>query len=141
MKDLTVSGPVAGDRAPDAQGLWRQGVGFPLRLFDILRGTQHVLISYLPGAETAGKLAALSAWAQQLPSHLIPYLRVVAISKESTADHPNVALFHDRGGAFSKAYGERSACFLVRPDGYLAWRGLFPRDAGLSAFLDRMFTR
>jgi hypothetical protein len=49
-------------------------------------------------------------------------------------------LFHDRAGAFAKVYGERNACFLVRPDGYIGWRGLTRRDAGLSAFLDRMFT-
>jgi 2-polyprenyl-6-methoxyphenol hydroxylase-like FAD-dependent oxidoreductase len=35
-KDVNASGPVAGDRAPDAQGLWRHGVGFPVRMFEIL---------------------------------------------------------------------------------------------------------
>jgi hypothetical protein len=33
-----------GDRAPDVVGLRREKVGFPLRLFDVLRGTVHVLL-------------------------------------------------------------------------------------------------
>ena len=35
--------PQAGDRAPDAGELRRHGIGYPLRLFDLLRGTEHVL--------------------------------------------------------------------------------------------------
>ena len=31
-------GPIAGDSVPDCHGLRRDGLGFPLRLFDILRG-------------------------------------------------------------------------------------------------------
>ena len=42
--------PVAGDRAPDVSGLRRRDLGFPLRLFDLLRGTEHVLVAYLPEA-------------------------------------------------------------------------------------------
>lgn len=33
-----------GDRAPDCTGLRRQGVGYAFRLFDVLRGTVHVLL-------------------------------------------------------------------------------------------------
>jgi FAD binding domain len=140
IKDANTPGPVAGDRAPDAQGLWRQGVGFPMRMFEILKGTEHVLISYLADSGPAKELADLSAWAQQLPEHIASRVRLVAITKDSASDQPHIALLHDRAGAFAKAYGEHNACFLVRPDGYIGWRGLTRRDAGLSAFLERMFT-
>jgi 2-polyprenyl-6-methoxyphenol hydroxylase-like FAD-dependent oxidoreductase len=33
-----------GDRAPDVLGLRQEKVGFPLRLFDVIRGTTHVLM-------------------------------------------------------------------------------------------------
>ena len=138
--DVNASGPVAGDRAPDAQGLRRLGVGFPVRLFEILRGTEHVLIRYLAESDPTRDLADLSVWAQQLPRHVVPRLRVVAITKDSAADHPNIALYQDRAGAIANAYGDRNACFLVRPDGYIGWRGLSPHDAGLSAFLAKVFT-
>src|SRR5215469_11623047 len=52
--------PKAGDRAPDAGGLRREGIGFPLRLFDILRGTEHVLLVRLGGASAASELTALA---------------------------------------------------------------------------------
>jgi hypothetical protein len=139
VKDANTPGPVAGDRAPDAHGLWRQGVGFPLRMFDILKGTQHVLLAPVSETDTARALADLSAWAQQLPTRLQTRLRVVAITQESAADQPNIALYHDRDGAFAKAYGARNTSFLVRPDGYIGWRGASWRDGGLAAFVSRTF--
>jgi 2-polyprenyl-6-methoxyphenol hydroxylase-like FAD-dependent oxidoreductase len=134
------SGPVAGDRAPDAQGLRRHGVGFPVRLFEILKGTEHVLVSYLTESDPARQLADLSAWTQQLPRSLAPRLRVVAVTKDSSPDHPDIALYQDRAGGFATGYGGRNTCMLVRPDGYIGWRGSTPRDAGLRTFLDKIFT-
>jgi 2-polyprenyl-6-methoxyphenol hydroxylase-like FAD-dependent oxidoreductase len=139
VRDANTPGPVAGDRAPDAHGLWRQGVGFPLRMFDILKGTEHVLLAPVSETDTARGLADLSRWAQQLPAQLQTRLRVVAITQESAADQPNIALYHDRDGAFAKAYGARSTGFLVRPDGYIGWRGASWRDEGLAAFISRTF--
>lgn len=138
-KDINASGPVAGDRAPDAQGLWRHGVGFPVRLFEILKGTEHVLLVPLMEADTAHTLADLSAWASKLPLSLQARLRVVAITQESAAEQPNIALYHDRNGAFAKIYGARPISFLIRPDGYIGWRGASWRDDGLAAFLSRAF--
>ena len=89
--------------------------------------------------DTARALADLSAWAQQLPTRLQTRLRVVAITQESAADQPNIALYHDRDGAFAKAYGARNTSFLVRPDGYIGWRGASWRDGGLAAFVSRTF--
>ena len=45
--DAQDHGPRPGDRAPDVLGLRRKGVGFPLRLFDVFRGTDHVLLIYV----------------------------------------------------------------------------------------------
>jgi hypothetical protein len=66
-------------------------------------------------------------------------LRVVAITQESAAEQPNIALYHDRNGAFAKIYGARPISFLIRPDGYIGWRGASWRDDGLAAFLSRAF--
>jgi hypothetical protein len=64
--DATV--PAAGDRAPDAGGLRRRGIGFPVRLFDILRGTEHVMVTHLNDADAPQKAADLAEWAQQTRS-------------------------------------------------------------------------
>jgi hypothetical protein len=132
--------PVAGDRAPDAGGLLRRGLGFPLRLFDVLRGTEHVLIAYLPGDDGAGKLTDLADFAHDLKSRLGGRLRVVAVLADgSTEDQPGIALLHDRQGTFAAAYGAEAASFLVRPDGYLGWRGRSWRDEGLLVHLGGIF--
>jgi 2-polyprenyl-6-methoxyphenol hydroxylase-like FAD-dependent oxidoreductase len=135
--------PVAGDRAPDAGGLRRHGHGFPLRLFDLLRGTEHVLLAHLPGDAAAARgLADLEDFAREARSWPgAARLRVAAVvaGGEAAEDRPGVALLHDREGAFAAAYGGREACFLVRPDGYLGWRGGSWRDVGLLAQLGRVF--
>ena len=50
-----------------------------------------------------------------------------------------VATYGDTEGALSAAYGAQAAVFLVRPDGYIGWRGRSWRDAGLLAYLGRVF--
>ncbi len=132
--------PVAGDRAPDASGLTRRGVGFPIRIFDILRGTEHVLIVYVTKTDVVPDLVDLAGWASERHSRLGSRLRVVAISAiEGLADQPGISLFHDRQGHFSDNFGVGQASFLVRPDGYIGWRGQSWRDPGLIGYLDRMF--
>ncbi len=132
--------PVAGDRAPDAGGLRRRGLGFPLRLFDVLRGTEHVLIAHLPESDAPRRLADLADFAREVRSRLGDRLRVVAVTADGDAeDRPGVALLHDRQGAFAETYGVGEASFLVRPDGHLGWRGPSWRAAGLPAHLDGIF--
>jgi len=126
------SQPVAGDRAPDAVGLLRRGRGFPLRLFDVLRGTEHVLIIHLTEGDASGKLADLADFARDVGSRLGGRLRVVAVMHDGSTEYrPGIVLLHDRQGAFAAAYGTEEASFLVRPDGYLGWRGRSWRDGGV----------
>jgi 2-polyprenyl-6-methoxyphenol hydroxylase-like FAD-dependent oxidoreductase len=127
-------GPSAGDRAPDAIGLRRRGVGYPLRLFDILRGTAHVLIVHLAGGEAAD----LSIFARQLLAESSFPLRIVGIGRGSVANQPGVALYHDAEGSFAKAFGAPDAAFLVRPDGHVGWRGTSHRDPGLMVYIGRL---
>jgi hypothetical protein len=135
--ELDAAVPAAGDRAPDAGGLTRRGIGFRPRLFDVLRGTEHVLVAHVAGAEG---VADLAAWAREARARLGPDVRVVAVtSEDGIPDQPGIAVPRDRDGAFAHAYGSRGASFLVRPDGYIGWRGLSWRDAGLLSHLDRIF--
>jgi 2-polyprenyl-6-methoxyphenol hydroxylase-like FAD-dependent oxidoreductase len=129
--------PVAGDRAPDVNGLLRPGIGFPWRLFDVLRGTEHVLLVHAPDASDVVIGPDLAAWARQVR----PDLRVaVVVGSETDAPAlPGVTMLSDPSGAFGRAYGARTLACLVRPDGHLAWRGHSWRDAGLHAHLRRQF--
>ncbi len=132
--------PAAGDRAPDAGGLTRRGVGFPLRLFDILRGTEHVLIVHVTGTGALPDFVELADWARERHSRFGARLRIVAITAiDGPADQPGISIFHDAQGNFADAFGNQQASFLVRPDGHIGWRGQSWRDPGLIDYLNRMF--
>jgi 2-polyprenyl-6-methoxyphenol hydroxylase-like FAD-dependent oxidoreductase len=133
-------GPGAGDRAPDVQGLRRQGVGFPIRLFDVLRGTEHVMLALLAPPNGGGEaIADLGEFARELHARFGIYLRVVAIAAEELPEQPGLTILHDEAGSFFETYGSQAAAVLVRPDGYVGWRGRSCREAGLLIHLRSLF--
>jgi hypothetical protein len=82
----------------------------------------------------------LSASAAMMREAFGSRLRIVLVAAaEPWREQAGFALFHDRLGEFAAGYGAVDACFLVRPDGYIGWRGKSWRDAGLSAHLERTF--
>ena len=129
---------VAGDRAPDAGGLRQDGVGFPLRLHEVLRGTAHVLLAWVPGAGEA-ELRALSDFALALGPSLGDRLRLVAVTDAAAGQQPAIAILRDAEGGFATAYGPAGRALLVRPDGHLGWTGPSWRAPGLAAHLKRLF--
>ncbi len=129
------AGPGAGDRAPDSTGLQRRGIGFPVRLFDILRGTEHVLLVRAGREETP----ELAAFARKISSRSGIPLRVVGIVQaRDVDDQAGIALYRDAENSFAHAYGSGAAAFLIRPDGYIGWRGRSYRDAGLVTYFDQV---
>lgn len=104
----------AGDRVPDVQGLWRYGVGFPLRLFDVLKGTRFVLL-----AAIEGDTAPIEALAARLEAMWPGLMRVVAIAPgdANLEEPPGVELMLDAAGSFQAGFGQ--GVWLVRPDNYV----------------------
>jgi hypothetical protein len=133
--------PAPGDRAPDATGLRRRNIGSSRRLFDVLRGTEHILIAYLPNGDPDA-ITDLAAFAATQPLCRNGAIRVAAVLSQpsETAEPAGVALYHDHEGEFAAAYGTGPAAFLIRPDGYIGWRGGSWRDLGLPEYLARVFT-
>lgn len=104
----------AGDRAPDAWGLRGLGFGFPLRLFDLLKGPDWALLVPLAGGDAGAAEAAAAA--------LGPSVRVIAVAPgaDAPADQPpGVVLVHDPEGGFAAAYGSAPGAWLIRPDKYV----------------------
>jgi hypothetical protein len=135
--DLDPGIPVAGDRAPEVVGLRRKGIGFPIRLFDVLRGTEHVLMVHLSQSPSAEIFAGAIKLAQDLRTRFGSLVRVVAISDTELADEFALACYRDAEREFAKAYGPHDTMFLVRPDGYIGWRGQFLNNEGLIAHLSQ----
>lgn len=135
------SGPRAGDRAPDATGM-RTADGKELRLFELLSNTGHVLLVLL--AKT-GDAAAARARRQRLAEiaeryrglferHTIlpPDGAAAAAAYDSTA-------IVDAGGELHRNYSVRDeTLILVRPDGYLAYRGEGADPEKLQEYLARI---
>ncbi|TCK30962.1 2-polyprenyl-6-methoxyphenol hydroxylase-like FAD-dependent oxidoreductase [Ancylobacter aquaticus] len=109
----------AGDRMPDVQGLRRHGLGFPLRLYEVLRGTRFVLL--VPVDETP---AAVEALAADLHRRWPGVLRVVVVAPGGSAPEevPGIEVLVDAAGTFTATFGSSQA-WLVRPDNYLGWCG------------------
>lgn len=131
-----MEGPAAGDRAPDMERLTQEGIGFSLRLFDIMRGPEHVLLARADEAD--GATDDLVGFARDIGQRYKGLLRIVAVTEAPTPQKPFLTGVADRDGNFARTFGSIGA-LLVRPDGYIGWRGLSWRSPGLAAYLDRVF--
>ncbi|THA32024.1 FAD-dependent monooxygenase [Streptomyces sp. A1547] len=130
-------GPQPGDRAPDCGGLTGDIAAYSLRLYDLLRGREHVLLLYGPGPALDG-LAELTSAVRGFATGQVG---VCAILTDTEADRPApVPVYRDGRGEFARMYGVREpAAFVVRPDGYLGARLCPPTAAGLLAHFSAVF--
>jgi 2-polyprenyl-6-methoxyphenol hydroxylase-like FAD-dependent oxidoreductase len=140
--DLLVDGPRPGDRAPDVRGLRREGIGFPLRLFDLLRGPRHTLLLYADGSLTADERADLARAAALTTERARGRTAIYAVVGPGAEpdDFRELHPVQDPAGTFRQAYGADTPClFLIRPDGYVGYRAAPIRPTALAAYLDRIF--
>lgn len=128
-----------GDRLPDAQGLRRYGLGFPLRLFDAVRGPDPVLLATV----TAASLPALETLVRRLRADLPLPLRVVAVApgESMLEEPPGIALHYDAAGMFAAAFGPGPLALLVRPDKHVGWAGTPEEGEALARWLAALLAR
>jgi FAD binding domain-containing protein/aromatic ring hydroxylase-like protein len=139
--ELLAHGPRPGDRAPDVLGLRCEGVGFPLRLFDVLRGTGYVLLCYA-GSVERDHARCFSAIAASLQARFGGCIRPYAIVDKSAdlSELDGLPVLRDADGAFGRVYDTATtSAFLIRPDGYIAYRCAPVRSASLMRYLERIF--
>jgi pentachlorophenol monooxygenase len=114
-------GPKPGARAPDANGLERAGTPLPLRLFELLRGTDHVLLLYADTADVLREVQELARVALERAPHRLRAYAVLA--PELEPGWIPVGVVRDVQNTFRAAYGASGTCaYLVRPDGYVGYR-------------------
>lgn len=134
------NGPCPGDRAPDVLGLRREGIGFPLRLFDLLRGTGYVFLFYASSARQDHHLFADIAVSLRgrFKENIFLYVITDGHATLSTLDgHP---VLQDTDGAFRRVYDTATtSAYLIRPDGYIAYRCAAVRFDSLLRYLERIF--
>jgi 2-polyprenyl-6-methoxyphenol hydroxylase-like FAD-dependent oxidoreductase len=105
--------PHAGDRAPDV------ALGYQRRITDLLRGPQHTLLLF------AGRSTALierySLLASEVSARYGTLVRAVVLRLPGA--QPPLGEVDEEGAAHDRYGADPGAIYLVRPDGYVGFRG------------------
>jgi 2-polyprenyl-6-methoxyphenol hydroxylase-like FAD-dependent oxidoreductase len=133
--------PAPGTRGPDATGLRRDAVTFPMRLFEVLGRDRHTLLGYAgesAGVESVAALEAAAA-AAVAGAHGEMDAYLVAAPGADT-ELALVPVLRDESGAFTDAYTAGDGTVVVlRPDGYVGYRGDAGDLDGLARYLEGTF--
>ncbi|AZG44701.1 FAD-dependent monooxygenase [Gordonia insulae] len=125
--DTTVDGPgpVPGERAPDAYGLSRDVINFPIRLFSLLDRRRHTALLYADESAGPADVVTAEALAERISAAAHGQLDVYLVaSPEAQVGSTVLPLVRDADGLFAAAYHPRGGTvYVVRPDGYLGYRG------------------
>jgi 2-polyprenyl-6-methoxyphenol hydroxylase-like FAD-dependent oxidoreductase len=129
---LGANAPRAGDRAPDVV-LDPTDNRSSSRLFDALRQPRHTLFVF----EGSGDVA----WADDVERRVAPFAPVMAVVqiKRRRGNEAAGWLIDGDGRAHARYGADGGACYLVRPDGYIGFRGAAADVGALIDDLGRRF--
>jgi hypothetical protein len=134
-------GPAPGDRAPDAPVLSEEGT--PSTLHRLFRSPAFQLLLFAePGKGGSSNLADISQRVRERLGNEVLVHRVVADPGAGArgTPGPDAGILADPEGALHKRFGARAEClYLLRPDGYVAYRSNPADGDKLLAYLDRVF--
>src|SRR5207302_469141 len=111
--------PTVACRTPDETGLARHGVGFDLRLFDLIRGPTHTLLLYADSSVNGREVEGFEDVAREVRDLSSGLTRSYLLLADDTPTPILVGLpvIRDRANEFRSIYGMAgSAAYLVRPD-------------------------
>src|SRR5262245_4013763 len=138
------AGPHAGAEALDAGPLLREDQR--LTLFDLLRGPRHTLLLF-PGARSGNaswlRLARLADATQRAHAGLVAAHLVARPGAAVPSDLPaGTSVVVDAEGVLHRRYGAQAECvYVIRPDGYVAYRSAPAATRRLRDYLNRIFGR
>lgn len=113
---------VAGERAPRADVTVD---GTPVTTFDVIRGVDHHLLVF-EGTSRATNLDHVVAALHEVTARAAPTIHTTVVSATDRAAHH----------AYAAA---RPTAVLVRPDGYIGYRGSARDTGALRTYLDRLY--
>ena len=121
--------PLAGDRAPDVE------LGASRWLAELFHGPQHTLLLFA-GRSTA-LLERFATMSEEIASRYGALVKPVIVRLEPA--HPAIGEVDRRGAAHARYGAGQGAIYLVRPDGYIAFRGAGTDVEALRATLRQRF--
>jgi len=126
----------AGDRAPDCELQGRTGLE-PLRLFDLLHEpVYHLLLFADANADAASKLNVLR---DEIGRDFKGLIKAVVVIRAARPDFSD-ALFDSDGGTHALYEAEPGTIVLIRPDGYIGFRGGARHTESLREYLAGILT-
>ena len=135
-------GPRAGDRAPDAR-CRVASTGTPTTLFDHFRGPHFTLLLFGGMAKETGygRLASVVRRVEDLLGEDVETRIVVSANARSAVWGWDGIVLVDPDHEVHKTYGAKAeSLYLVRPDGYVGFRGQPVAAEPLVEYLDRLFS-
>ena len=133
-----------GDHAPPAPHLQTVPEGRPVRLYDLIRHPGHTVV-VLQGERTPSPPAVeVADLTRALDARFGDDVRALAVRGRDDWSARDVAasLVHDDNGEMHRAYdAERPSVYLIRPDGYLAFRADWADRHLLLEFLETYLIR
>jgi 2-polyprenyl-6-methoxyphenol hydroxylase-like FAD-dependent oxidoreductase len=138
-------GPAPGDRAVDVPVDGTQAAGVTAtRLFDLLRDTRHTLLAFDGAAATEAGYRNLEAIGREVERRYGDRVAVhVLVPRPARPDalRWSGSVILDASAAIHRRYGARAEClYLVRPDGYVAYRTQPASLEKILAYLKSIFT-
>lgn len=140
-------GVAAGDRLPDAPLTSTHG-GEQTTLFAALRGTRHNLLLFPCSSDrgTISRLIQIAEQTRQTYPNVFAIHLVLSSNDATTAASEiasaNIAVWHDVDGRVHQQLGATDrALLIIRPDGYIGYRGQPADSAKLFQYLDRYLVR
>jgi hypothetical protein len=142
-KTRFTAGPRPGEEAPDAKPLLHDDRA--TNLFEMLRGPKHTLLLFPGAAHEAKSWHRLAELADSIENGLSDLISTyfVAIDASSVRSNPQ---FHGRiildpERSLHYRYGAETEClYLIRPDGYVAYRSEPATSSALHDYLARIFS-
>ena len=131
--------PFPGTRAPDATGLTRPAVTGSIRLYTVLGRDRHTMIGYAgDGTSAVADLeAAVAAAVEGSHGEMDAYL---VASPDADTGRTLIPVLRDGDGEFAAAYHATDGqVFVLRPDGYLGYRGDAADVDALTRYLKATF--
>jgi 2-polyprenyl-6-methoxyphenol hydroxylase-like FAD-dependent oxidoreductase len=110
---LDAQAPRAGDRAPDVELAPSHWLG------ELLHGPRHTLLLFA-GRSTA-LLERFATMSEEIDGRYGSLVRPIIVRLDPA--HPAIGEVDRRGAAHHRYGAEQGAIYLVRPDGYIAFRG------------------
>jgi hypothetical protein len=140
-EDQKNGNPQAGMRAPDGRVLPFTPLE-PVRLFTLLRDKRHTLLLFLGTNPTPDDRKQLAAVAQIMREQYARQVRRWFVFRQAAAVPSALApeeVLVDLEGTLHQQYGADASIYLIRPDGYIGFRGVPARADHFLQYVRQLF--